>query len=250
MRTPAQAALFAGRTVVWFSCGIASACAAKLATQAALCEVVYCDTARDEHPDNARFLQDVEKWIGQRVTVIRSDKYITIDEVFATGYMAGISGAKCTTEMKKIPRLHYQGPGDIHAFGFTADEQTRITAFEANNPELYLRWFLRDAGLTKADCHEMVRSAGIEIPAMYRLGFKNNNCLGCVKATSPKYWNMIRANFPAAFAERADRSRELGCRLARYHGERIYLDELPADTTEEIIEDLSCGPQCGIGGLA
>jgi hypothetical protein len=231
------------RKIVWFSCGVASACAAKLVPDA---EVVYCDTSRDEHPDNARFFADVEKWIGRKITVIKSDKYTTIDEVFATGYMAGIAGAKCTTELKKIPRHKFQRADDIHSFGFTADELDRIADFERNNPELNLSWPLVEAGLTKALCIWMVIAAGIEVPAMYKLGYKNNNCLGCVKATSPKYWNDIRRDFPAAFEERATRSRLIGARLARYHGERIFLDELPADTTEEIIEDLSCGPQCGV----
>lgn len=49
------------RTLVWFSCGAASAVAAKLAVQkyGAACEVVYCDTLSTEHPDNGRFLTDV-----------------------------------------------------------------------------------------------------------------------------------------------------------------------------------------------
>jgi len=248
VRIPAKQSLFHGRTIVWFSCGIASAVCAKLVTAVNPdAEVAYCDTSRDEHPDNMRFKADVERWIGKPITVIRSDKYSSIDEVFAaTNFMSGIGGARCTTELKKIPRLRFENPGDIHVFGFTADEQKRIVNFEENNPELYLSWPLRDNGMTKSDCLDMVRRAGIEIPAMYKLGFKNNNCLGCVKASSPKYWNMIRANFPAAFEQRASRSREIGCRLVQYHGERIFLDGLPAETTEEVIEDLSCGPQCGL----
>jgi hypothetical protein len=250
IRVPSQQALFYGRTIVWFSCGIASACAAKLAVKKyKRVEVVYCDTSRDEHPDSQRFMREVEQWIGRKITVIHSDTYHSIDDVFlGTSYMSGIGGARCTTEMKKIPRHRFEDPGDIHVFGFTADEKKRMDDFEGNNPELYLRWVLRDEGLTKADCFEMVRSAGIEIPAMYRLGFKNNNCLGCVKATSPHYWNMIRGNFPDVFQKRASRSRELGAKLVRYHGERIFLDELPADSAEEVMEDLSCGPQCGLNG--
>ena len=48
------------RIVVWFSCGAASAVAAKLAveTYGDRCHVVYCDTLASEHPDNARFFAD------------------------------------------------------------------------------------------------------------------------------------------------------------------------------------------------
>jgi hypothetical protein len=208
--------------------------------------VVYCNTAKDEHPDNARFRKEVEAWTGIKVTVIGSDKYETTDEVFEdTQYMSGVGGARCTTELKKIPRLRFAYPEDVHCFGFTADEQKRIEQFESNNPDMNLAWPLATVGMTKAHCLKMVTDSGIELPAMYRLGFENNNCIGCVKATSPAYWNLTRKNFPEHYRQRAEQSRRLGVRLVRYKGVRIFLDELPEDATEKITEDLSCGPQCG-----
>ena len=49
------------RHVVWFSCGAASAIAAKVAVEkyGDSVEVVYCDTLSSEHPDNARFYREV-----------------------------------------------------------------------------------------------------------------------------------------------------------------------------------------------
>jgi hypothetical protein len=123
-----------------------------------------------------------------------------------------------------------------------------MASFEMNNPELYVHWILRDYGLTKVDCFDILTACGIDLPAMYALGFKNNNCLGCVKATSPKYWNRIREYFPKVFAEKSAISRKLGVRLTRVKGVRIFLDELPNDCEEEIIEDISCGPQCSVEG--
>lgn len=158
--------------------------------------------------------------------------------------MSGPAGAPCTVELKKVPRFQFQNADDVHVFGMTADEKKRIADFENENFELNLHWPLLDAGMSKADCHAMIASAGIEQPMMYRLGFKNNNCLGCVKASSPKYWNKTRQHFPEVFARRAEQSRAIGCKLVRYKGERIYLDELPPNSVEEVKEDLSCGPQC------
>lgn len=232
------------RTVVWFSCGAASACAAKLAPADA--HVVYCDTLAGEHPGNVDFLHAVEAWIGRPIEIIGSKRFLSIDDVFErTRYMAGIKGARCTVEMKKVPRFAYQRPDDVHVFGLTADEGKRIAVFEKNNPELDLRWILRDSGVTKEDCYALVKGAGIPLPPMYGLGFKNNNCLGCVKATSAKYWDNTRHLFPEVFARRAAQSRELGVRLARYKGVRVFLDELPEvneDKTPE--EDIECGPVC------
>lgn len=241
--------MLSGRVLCWFSCGVASAVAAKLAAalyvNKATVELIYCNTAKDEHPDNARFRADVEKWVGLPVKIIGSKLYETTDEVFGTTrYMSGIGGARCTTELKKIPRFAYQWAEDVHVFGLTVDEQSRIESFENENHELFLEWTLRDAGLTKEDCLQVLVDAGIALPAMYLLGFANNNCKGCVKATSARYWNLVRKHFPDVFQRRAEQSRRLGVRLVRYKGVRIFLDELPLEATEQVIEDLSCGPQC------
>lgn len=236
------------RAVSWFSCGAASAVASKLMLEkyGKRCIIVYCDVIDTEHPDNLRFLLDVEAWLGHKIEIIKSEKYVDVDDVFVkTRYMAGISGARCTTEMKKIPRYAFQRADDIHTFGFTAEERRRIERFEVNNPELTVDWVLADAGYTKADCYAEIKKAGIAIPAMYQLGYKNNNCLGCVKAGSAKYWNMIRRDFPDVFARRSQQSRELGVRLTRHKGVRIFLDELPEDyLPADDLEDISCGPEC------
>lgn len=236
------------RALAWFSCGAASAVASHLAIKkyGDDCLVVYCDTMATEHPDNERFFQDVQRWLGRDVLRLRSDKYATVDDVFEqTGYMAGIYGARCTVEMKKMPRFAFQRPDDVHVFGLTAEETGRIQRMREANPELRLDFVLADAGYSKADCLQAVTDAGIELPVMYRLGYKNNNCLGCVKATSARYWNMIRRDFPDVFARRAQQSRALGVRLTRLHGERVFLDQLPADyMPSEPIENISCGPDC------
>jgi 3'-phosphoadenosine 5'-phosphosulfate sulfotransferase (PAPS reductase)/FAD synthetase len=236
-----------GRVVVWFSCGAASAVAAKLALQKyPTAHVVYCDTLKEEHPDNRRFLSDVQAWIGKPVEIIASKKYADVEDVWErTRYMSGIHGAPCTREMKKIPRADYQYPNDLHIFGLTEDEQGRITKFETDNSDLEFEWVLRDAGITKDDCYALLEAEGIKLPVMYSLGFTNNNCIGCVKATSPKYWDRVRRHFPEVFRRRAEQSRKIGCRLVRYHGVRIFLDELPDLITDKRKEeDIECGVIC------
>jgi len=218
--------------------------------------VVYCDTSKDEHEDNVRFLNDVERWIGQKVEIIRSAKYQTCDEVYEdTSYMSGIKGARCTMELKRLPRLKYQRDGDTHVFGFTADELDRMKDFELNNAFIRCRWILKEMGIGKEDCFHYLERAGIALPVLYLQGFKNNNCIGCVKATSPGYWNKVRALYPERFAVRAERSRELGVRLVRVKNKRIFLDELQFDAMGswkdlKIEENVSCGPQCGVSDPA
>jgi hypothetical protein len=234
------------RRVAWFSCGAASAVAAKLTVEAYGddCSVVYCDTLSAEHPDNARFMRDVEAWIGRPVEVIRSATYESVDAVFERRrYMAGIGGAACTTQMKKLPREAWQRPDDIHVFGYTADEAKRADDFEERNPSLRVEWILIDRGIDKAACLRMLAEVGIALPAMYALGFEHNNCIGCVKSASPGYWNLTRRLFPEVFARRCEQSRAIGARLVKIGGVRRFLDELPPEA-DAPHDDIDCGPVC------
>lgn len=236
------------RCICWFSCGAASAVAAKLTMEKVKDRellVVYCDTMATEHPDNERFFQDVEAWLGLNILKLKSKRYEDVDAVFeGRRYMSGIQGAPCTVEMKKRPRFDFQRPTDLHVFGMTLDEKRRADKFAQDNPELGLYWPLIEEQVTKDTCLQILSEAGIKIPAMYELGYKNNNCLGCVKATSPAYWNKIRQDFPEVFQRRCEQSRRFGVKLTRVKGQRIFLDELEPAVVEYVEEDLSCGPQC------
>jgi hypothetical protein len=83
---------------------------------------------------------------------------------------------------------------------------------------------------------------------MYRLGFKNNNCLGCPKG-GMGYWNRIREHFPAEFEKMAAIQRELGpgSGFLKRRGERIVLDQLlPEDGRDEAEQDIECSVTCYI----
>ena len=198
------------RTVSWFSCGAASAVATKLAISEGPVVIAYCEV-REEHPDNMRFLKDCEEWFGQEIIILGSDKYDrSIYDVFEkTRYLSGPGGARCTGELKKRVREAFELPTDIHVFGYTAEEQGRLDRFiDANNVDVIAP--LIDAGLTKSDCLAMVENAGIELPEMYKLGYKNNNCRGCVKASSPNYWKKIAIDFPEMFKRMNSAEKSLG----------------------------------------
>ena len=239
------------RQLVWFSCGAASAVAAKMAVKKYPdCEVLYCDTLAYEHPDNMRFLRDVEKWIGKPITLLKSEKYKDIYDVFEkTGWLVGVGGARCTTELKKNVRKAYQRIGDLHIFGLTADEEKRIDRFEDQNPELEVEWMLADAEITKNDCYRILQQAGIELPEMYKLGYNNNNCIGCVKGQMG-YWNKIRVDFPAHFKKMAELERKMNVALCKsYAGDgkrkRVFLDELDPSAGRDVpMPDIECGVIC------
>lgn len=244
-----QSFMIPGRTLVWFSCGAASAVAAKIAIEqygkTGEVEVCYCDTLAYEHPDNYRFMADVEQWIGQPIKILGHKRFQHIFDVFEVyKFVKGPTGAPCTLELKKRVREEYSERWDIHVFGFTADEHKRIDRFVADNPELRLRWPLLERQINKGDCFSLLKHAEIKLPHMYRLGYKNNNCIGCVKGGAG-YWNKIRKNFPYVFDQMARKERELGFALLRVQGKPCFLDELPRNVGRyESEPDMSCGPVC------
>ena len=239
---------FGSRILIWFSCGAASAVAAKLVIEqygkTHNVEVLYCDTLKYEHSDNIRFITDVKRWLGRDIKILKSEKYTDIMDVFRKQHMiCGPVFAPCTKALKKNVRIAYASKFDIHAFGFTADEQARISRFEGMNQQLWLEWPLRDKRITKQDCYRILGDAGIELPAMYRLGYKNNNCIGCVKG-GLGYWNKIRKDFPGRFEEMAALEREIGAKICKIKGQRIWLSDLPLNSGRYQEEDIECGPLC------
>lgn len=229
------------RVVSWVSAGCPSAVAGKLALQKYGERVVfaYCQTG-SEHPDNERFLSDLEAWYDRPIERLKSDKYEDTWAVWEDRkYLAGISGAPCTLALKVLPRVKFQRADDIQVFGYTADgtDVTRAARFREHFFEVTMETPLIEAKLTKAGCQAIVENAGIPLPVMYAMGFQNNNCIGCVKATSPNYWALVRKNFPAHFVRMVEISRRLGVRLCRIRGKRSFIDEIPEDwpTTDPIV---------------
>lgn len=217
------------RIVCWFSCGAASAVATKLAIEEnarrdnPLPLVIYRCWVAEEHEDNDRFAADCEKWFGQPIILLKNEEYQgSIYEVFRRRqYISGIKGAPCTRLLKKDVRLAIQQPTDQHVFGYTADEEDRFSDFLDANPDIQTWSVLMEKGLLHSDTLAIVKRAGIELPVMYKLGFKHNNCVGCAKATGAGYWNRIRLHFPVQFDRMAKVSREIGARMTRVDEVRI-----------------------------
>jgi len=217
---------------VWFSCGAASAAALKLTLERFPNEDVRAinQPIAEEHPDNQRFLDDVAHWCGVEIERFTPSKYPSGSAVEVWDKRKAMvfpHGAPCTLVLKKDARREWEAlhNPDQHVLGFTAEEKDRHDRFTLTERDNVIP-ILIDAAMTKADCGDMIRAAGIKLPAIYDHGFPNANCLGCVKATSPTYWNHLRREFPSVFNDRAEQSRRLGVRLVRVNDERIFLDEL------------------------
>jgi len=231
--------------IAWFSCGAPSAVMSKiLSRQVPDLHIVY-NYIKNEHEDNLRFYADCEKWIGRKFETTRSQKFEDVDDVIKKRrYMRGHAGAPCTMELKRNVRLEYADINDINYWGFTLEERDRADSYTERNPNTINRYPLIEYGIKKQDCYALIAEVGIELPAMYKLGYDHNNCIGCVKSGSPKYWNMIRRDFPKVFNERAEQERLYKFALCKVKGEPVYLDELDPNEIEHTDLDISCDLGC------
>lgn len=237
---------------VWFSSGAASAVAAKLTVDryGEHHDVRLVNNPMlEEDADNLRFLRDVEEWLGIKVEFARHRDYPNASAVEIWDRRGGMSfphGAPCTVHGKKEARQQWEeiNKPDWHVLGFTADERRRHERFILTERTNVLPMLI-DAGLTKEDCFAILRENRIELPRVYAMGYPNANCIGCVKATSPTYWNHVREQHPEVFAERAEQSRRLGSKLVRYKGDRIYLDELSANAQGRPMKSMKA-VECGL----
>lgn len=237
---------------VWFSCGVASAVAAKKTVeQYPNCNIrIVNNPIKEEDEDNQRFLKDVENWIGKDIEFCINPNYpnSSVREVWKKRkYMSGVKGAICTFELKREARRMWElnNISDYIVLGFTYDEIKRHENFKKTERNNIIP-ILIDLKITKQECFDIINKEGIDIPRIYKMGYPNANCIGCVKVTSPTYWNMVREKHPEVFKERAEDSRDINCKLTRVNGKRIFLDELdPKHKGYKVKKfDFECGIFC------
>ena len=242
------------RVVTWFSSGAASAVAAKIMHDLSLIHGFTHKVVRihidNEHEDNSRFADECASTWGFHINTITSDEYKDCWDVWTRRrYIVGPDGAPCTLEMKKAPRWAFEKEWlpSHQAFGFTSEEKKRAERFVAQNPDVRLLVPLIDEGVDKNTCMQVLREFGIDIPIMYRLGYRNNNCIGCVKG-GMGYWNKIRVDFPDIFNRMALLERDIGATICKLSGPgrpRIYLDELPPELGRyDPLPDIECSLVC------
>lgn len=233
----------------WFSCGITSAIACKLAIDEfgkdnVRLFYIEIDSA---HEDNERFISDCEKWMGIKVERRRCKKYRDqYDVIEKQKYVNSPTGAMCTLVLKKDVRRaiekEVEYDGQIFGFEFAKKEINRAIRFAEQYPSSKPLYPLIDNKMTKEQCAELLLRNGIRLPKMYELGFHNNNCIGCVKG-GKGYWNHIRKHFPKHFERMANAERIAGHSCIKGK----FLDELkPNEGKHEppIVPD--CGTFCEI----
>lgn len=212
--------------ISWFSCGVASAVATKLLLQSYQdVRIIYLHLG-GESSDNMRFLKDCENWYNHPIEIV--------EPAFAKSHFEVIEkcrcintpfGAPCTLKLKKQTRWQIEDKirfWNFQALGYDITEKHRAERFKEQYPKAKAKFPLIEAGLSKQDAQALLIKAGIEIPLLYRQGFMNNNCIGCVKG-GKGYWARVRKFYPKEFKRMEQLEIELGHTCLN----GMYLKDLP-----------------------
>ncbi|RJO61103.1 MAG: phosphoadenosine phosphosulfate reductase [Dehalococcoidia bacterium] len=229
--------------VAWFSAGVSSAVAIKLAIDRI--DRIFYIHIKDQHEDTMRFVQDCEQWFGKEVCILSSPYKSVEDACRAMSFIRSPHGAVCTKLLKRRVREEWEFRNTFfswftYIWGMDALEADRAKDIEEAMPQHKHIFPLIDHRITKGDAHKIMKASGIRRPAMYDMGYSNNNCIGCVKG-GMGYWNHIRKDFPEVFKSRAEMERAIGASCIS----GVFLDELDPErgrSTPPIVED--CGIFC------
>lgn len=230
--------------VCWISAGVSSFIAGWLVRDT-VDEYIYIDIA-DQHPDSLRFIEDCEAVIGKPITILRSNEYHSVEECIRVfGCIRNVNNFfyPCTNCLKKRVRKeweeHHKGKYINYVWGMDMNEKHRADRLVEGMPNFEHEFPLIDKGLTKAEAHGILANLGIKRPAMYDMGYSNNNCIGCVRG-GIGYWNKIRQDFPEVYAARAKMERDIGYTILHDKDGPIWLDELTPDRgkmSDEIMDE-------------
>lgn len=244
----ANALLGDAAVISWWSAGITSAVACRLALEKYTnVRLVYIHI-NSHNKDVLRFKSDCEKWYGKEIETWQSTKYDDqFDVIRSVRFINSPYGAPCTRVLKKEVRekveKQYNWTNQVYGFEFEEKEINRAIRWQEQYEYTNALFPLIENKLSKNECAGIVQGAGIRLPEMYRLGYNNNNCIGCVKGGAG-YWNKIRVDFPETFKEMAEVEREVNATcLKDKNGERLFLDELNPKAGNS--SDLVFG-ECGI----
>lgn len=217
------------KVICWWSGGVTSAVACKIAIDMfgiENCRIVMIDT-ENEHEDTYRFKKDCSNWYGKEIETISAigSEYNSIQDVWIKHKSLNVAhGAICSYKLKRVVREKWQESVefDYQAFGFEFDKKefNRALSISLNHPKAKPIFPLLMMGYDKKKCIDIIQNAGIEIPLMYKLGFKNNNCFntGCVQG-GIGYWKKIKKEFPDKFESMA----EMEWKLTELKGEPVTM---------------------------
>ena len=172
-------------------------------------EIIFCDTGK-EFPDMLEHINSVEKYIGRRITRLKSDEsfdFIFLEKRRTKGKYVGERGYGwpsatkrwCTGSLKTQPFKKYvnkkYGNSYILFIGLAVDEQKRVS----RNKDERIKYPLVDWGITEKQALSYCYKRGFTWNGLYER-FKRVSCYLC-PLQSKKDWLCLKQHYPELFMD-------------------------------------------------
>lgn len=194
--------------------------------------IYYFNDTKWEHPDLYRFLEDVKKWLD--IEILEDSDGRTPEQVFYDQNMIGSNRAPICSKVLKAKRLQkYCKPGDVLYFGIDTGEMRRVGRIAPVYARLQCetRFPIIETITRRAEMEALLKWSKIELPEMYKQGFKHNNCHGgCVRA-GVKTWKLLYQVYPEVYKDRERIETEFR------EGQYTFIKGLSLKRLREIIEN-------------
>lgn len=223
------------KNIVALSGGLSSAWVAKWALDSGLEPELYFNDTKWEDADLYRFLADIEKALGVKIT-FDSDGRSPEELFYAHNMLANNRVPFCSHELKAKRLQKYAKAGDVVFFGIDGSEAHRAIRIKRIYDDLgvHSRFPLLENNVTKEQVKATIASLGIKQPRLYDQGFGHNNCGGgCVRAGKKQWAHLLRVN-PELYAERERVENEVGL----YVGKKVsYMKDLTLYELRGLVEN-------------
>ncbi|TMR90544.1 hypothetical protein [Nonomuraea basaltis] len=208
------------RHVIQMSGGIGSFCAAervRVRYGAENMVLLFADT-KVEDPTLYQFLHAAAAYLKAPLVTVEDGR--TPFEVFRDVRWIGNSRvAPCTKHLKQKPcrawlEEHCDPADTILYVGIDHSESHRTPPITAGWAPWRVEFpMCEEPHLTREEMFDRCRAADIELPRLYSLGFKHNNCGGCCVRAGKKQWLRTLQEFPERYAEAERQEEELRAEL-------------------------------------
>lgn len=195
------------RHVVMFSGGVMSwAAARRVAEQhgTASLTLLFADTSMED-ADLYRFVAEAAANVGGELVTLRDGRtpwQVVHDERYLNHHAAPCSRVLKRELADRWVKDNCDPADTVRYVGFDWTELHRLAAMRAALPGWRVEAPMTEPPyLNRTDLFNLLAAAGIELPRLYRLGFRHNNCGGfCVKAGQGHFAHLLRT-LPERYAE-------------------------------------------------
>ena len=165
--------------------------------------ILYFNDTKWEDADLYRFLGELSAYLDKSIHYDSDGR--SPEQVFFDQNMLANNRVPLCSRILKAERLQkFIEPGDVVFFGIDTQEVHRCERIAQIYRPLGVecRFPMVETSVFKPEVFGWLKSTGIELPRMYKLGFSHNNCSGGCVRSGKKQWVHLLRTLPDVYAER------------------------------------------------